>query len=184
MRTLSPKLMMRRMQQLSLVMEHQKPRNGALANVEMTWKIWCLLTKLCLSFLPQPSSLVRLECPVSTTANVKPPKVKASTNACWRNQKWRCPVHTTQPKWQLWQHIFIINSWRFASNVIYVRREATHPPPSLHLKTIHKNESAVWFEPTPLLEGNTAKITNQILAENLQEIKNISSEPTEESQDD
>ena len=55
---------------------------------------------------------------------------------------------------------------------------------SLHLKTAHKDQSAEWFKPTPLLEGNTIKVTDQILAENLQEIENISSELAEEPQDD
>ena len=55
---------------------------------------------------------------------------------------------------------------------------------SLHLKTIHKNESVEWFEPTPLLEGDMVKITDEILAENLQEIKNVSSELVEEQQDE
>ena len=55
---------------------------------------------------------------------------------------------------------------------------------SLHLKTAHKDQSAEWFKPTPLLEGDTIKITDQILAENLQEIENVSSEPAEEPQDD
>ena len=55
---------------------------------------------------------------------------------------------------------------------------------SLHLKTAHKDQSAKWFKPTPLLEGDTIKITDQILAENLQEIENVSSELMEESQDD
>ena len=45
---------------------------------------------------------------------------------------------------------------------------------SLHLKTIHKFESAEWFKPTPLLEGDTVEITDEILAENLQEIENVS----------
>ena len=55
---------------------------------------------------------------------------------------------------------------------------------SLHLKTIHKNESAEWFKPTPLLEGDMVKITDEILAENLQEIKNVSLELVEEQQDE
>ena len=55
---------------------------------------------------------------------------------------------------------------------------------SLHLKTAHKDQSAKWFEPTPLLEGDTIEITDQILAENLQGIENISSELVEEPQDD
>ena len=55
---------------------------------------------------------------------------------------------------------------------------------SLHLKTIYKNESAEWFEPTPHLQGDTVKITDEILAENLQEIKNVSSELVEEQQDE
>ena len=54
----------------------------------------------------------------------------------------------------------------------------------LHLKTIHKNESAEWFEPTPLLEGDMVEITNEILAENLQEIENVSSELMEEQQNE
>ena len=55
---------------------------------------------------------------------------------------------------------------------------------SLHLKTTHKDQSADWFEPTPLLEGNTVEITDQILAKNLQEIEVVTLEPTEEPQDD
>ena len=55
---------------------------------------------------------------------------------------------------------------------------------SLHLKTAHKDQSADWFEPTPPLEGNTVEITDQILAENLQEIEGVTSEPAEEPQDD
>ena len=55
---------------------------------------------------------------------------------------------------------------------------------SLHLKTAHKDQSAEWFKPTPLLKGDTIEVTDQILAENLQEIENVSSEPAEESQDD
>ena len=54
---------------------------------------------------------------------------------------------------------------------------------SLHLKTAHKDQSADWFEPTPPLEGNTVEITDHILAENLQEIEGVTSEPTEEPQD-
>ena len=37
----------------------------------------------------------------------------------------------------------------------------------LHLKTAHKGQSAKWFELTPLLEGNTIEITDQILARKL-----------------
>ena len=54
---------------------------------------------------------------------------------------------------------------------------------SPHLKTIHKNESVEWFESTSLHEGDTVEITDEILAENLQEIKNVSSELVEEQQD-
>ena len=54
---------------------------------------------------------------------------------------------------------------------------------SLHLKTAHKDQSADWFEPTPPLEGNTVEITDHILAENLQDIEGVTSEPTEEPQD-
>ena len=53
----------------------------------------------------------------------------------------------------------------------------------LHLKTAHKNQSANWFEPIPPLEGNTVEITDHILAENLQEIEGVTSDPTEEPQD-
>ena len=54
---------------------------------------------------------------------------------------------------------------------------------SLHLKTAHKDQSANWFEPTPPLEGDTVEITDQILTKNLQEIEGVTSEPTEEPQD-
>ena len=54
---------------------------------------------------------------------------------------------------------------------------------SLHLKTAHKDQSADWFEPTPSLEGDTVEITDQILTKNLQEIEGVTSEPTEEPQD-
>ena len=54
---------------------------------------------------------------------------------------------------------------------------------SLHLKTIHRDESAEWFKPTPPLEGDTVKVTDEILAENLQEVENVKEE-LEEEQDE
>ena len=55
---------------------------------------------------------------------------------------------------------------------------------SLHLKTIHRDESAEWFKSTPPLEGDTVKVTDEILAENLQEIENVKEELEEEQQDE
>ena len=55
---------------------------------------------------------------------------------------------------------------------------------SLHLKTIHREESAEWFEPTPTLEGDTVKVTNELLAENLQQVENVKEELEEEQQDE
>ena len=55
---------------------------------------------------------------------------------------------------------------------------------SLHLKTIHRDESAEWFEPTPPLEGDTVEVTDEILAENLQEVGNVKEELEEEQQDE
>ena len=54
----------------------------------------------------------------------------------------------------------------------------------LHLKTIHRDESAEWFEPTTPLEGDTVKVTDEILAENLQEVEDVKEELEEEQQDE
>ena len=54
---------------------------------------------------------------------------------------------------------------------------------SVHLKTAHKDQSADWFEPTPPLEGDTVEVTDQILADNLQEIERVTSDPTRKSSD-
>ena len=44
---------------------------------------------------------------------------------------------------------------------------------SLHLKTIHYDQTNDWFEPTPALEGDVQEVTNEILAANLQEIEAV-----------
>ena len=54
---------------------------------------------------------------------------------------------------------------------------------SLHLKTIHRDESAEWFEPTLPLEGGTVEVTDKILAENLKEVEDVKEELEEEQQD-
>ena len=51
---------------------------------------------------------------------------------------------------------------------------------SLHLKTVHHDAKAEWFEPTPPLEGNTEEVTKQILAANLQEVESVKTEWDEE----
>ena len=51
---------------------------------------------------------------------------------------------------------------------------------SLHLKTVHHNAKAEWFEPIPLLEGDTKEVTEQILAANLQEVESVKTELDEE----
>ena len=51
---------------------------------------------------------------------------------------------------------------------------------SLHLKTIHHDQSSEWFEPTPPLEGDIAEVTDWVLAENIHEVKNMKEEPDEE----
>ena len=52
---------------------------------------------------------------------------------------------------------------------------------SVHLKTVHKEQSADWFKPTPPLEGDTIEVTDQLLTESLQEIEGV--EPMEGPQD-
>ena len=54
---------------------------------------------------------------------------------------------------------------------------------SLHLKTIHRDESAEWFKPTPPLEGDTVEVTDEILVENLQEVEDVKEELEEEQWD-
>ena len=51
---------------------------------------------------------------------------------------------------------------------------------SLHLKTIHSNQECGWFEPTPLLKGNLEEVKTEVLAANLQEVKDAIDEPEED----
>ena len=51
---------------------------------------------------------------------------------------------------------------------------------SLHLKTVHLDAKVEWFKPTPLLEGDTKEVTEQILAANLQEVESVKTELDEE----
>ena len=51
---------------------------------------------------------------------------------------------------------------------------------SLHLKTIHHNQSNDWFEPMPPPEGDVQEITDAVLVANLQEIEMVKAEPEED----
>ena len=51
---------------------------------------------------------------------------------------------------------------------------------SLHLKTIHSSQEGEWFEPTPLLEGDLEKVKTEVLATNLQEVKDAIDKPEED----
>ena len=51
---------------------------------------------------------------------------------------------------------------------------------SLHSKTIHSNQESEWFEPTPLLEGDLEEIKTEVLATNLQEVKDAIDKPEED----
>ena len=51
---------------------------------------------------------------------------------------------------------------------------------SLHLKTVHCDAKAEWFEPTPLLEGDTEEVTEEILTANLQEVESVQTKWDEE----
>ena len=50
---------------------------------------------------------------------------------------------------------------------------------SVHLKTVHHNSANEWFEPTPALKGDVTEVTDEILAANLQEIKEVKEEQEE-----
>ena len=62
----------------------------------------------------------------------------------------------------------LCNKWAFSTTI------------SLHLKTVHHDTKAEWFEPTPLLEGDTEEVTEQILIPNLQEVESVKTEWDEE----
>ena len=47
---------------------------------------------------------------------------------------------------------------------------------SLHLKTIHHDQEDEWFEPTPPFEGDLEEVKTEVLAANLQEVKNATAE--------
>ena len=47
---------------------------------------------------------------------------------------------------------------------------------SLHLKTIHRDQEGEWFEPTPPLEGDLEEVKTEVLAANLQDVKNATAE--------
>ena len=51
---------------------------------------------------------------------------------------------------------------------------------SLHLKTIHSSQESEWFEPTSLLEGDLEEVKTEVLAANLQEVKDATDEPEED----
>ena len=51
---------------------------------------------------------------------------------------------------------------------------------SLHLKTIHSNNTNEWFKPTPALKGDVQEVTDEILMANLQEIEVVKEEPDED----
>ena len=50
---------------------------------------------------------------------------------------------------------------------------------SMHLNPAHPKPQNDWFEPVPTLEGNMTEVTDVLLAENLQEIKEVKVEPEE-----
>ena len=50
---------------------------------------------------------------------------------------------------------------------------------SMHLHSAHPNSQNDWFEPVPTLEGDVTEVTDVLLAENLQEIKGVKTEPEE-----
>ena len=50
---------------------------------------------------------------------------------------------------------------------------------SIHLKTVHRNNTNEWFEPTPALEGDITEVTYEILTANLQDIKEVKEEQEE-----
>ena len=47
---------------------------------------------------------------------------------------------------------------------------------SLHLKTIHCDQEGEWFKPTLPLEGDLEEVKTEVLAANLQEVKNATAE--------
>ena len=55
---------------------------------------------------------------------------------------------------------------------------------SLHLKTVHSDIQNEWFEPMPPLEGDKVEVTNDVLAANLQEIKDVQATPEDLDQDE
>ena len=48
---------------------------------------------------------------------------------------------------------------------------------SLHLKTIHRDQEGEWFEPASPLEGDLEEVKTKVLAANLQEVKDATTEP-------
>ena len=50
---------------------------------------------------------------------------------------------------------------------------------SMHLCSAHLNSQNDWFEPVPTLEGDMTEVTDVLLAENLQEIEGVKTEPEE-----
>ena len=50
---------------------------------------------------------------------------------------------------------------------------------SMHLRSAHPNSQNDWFEPVPTLEGDVTEVTDVLLAENLQEIEGVKTEPEE-----
>ena len=50
---------------------------------------------------------------------------------------------------------------------------------SMHLHSAHPNSQNDWFEPVPTLEGDVIEVTDMLLAENLQEIEGVKTEPEE-----
>ena len=50
---------------------------------------------------------------------------------------------------------------------------------SMHLRSAHPKSQNYWFELVPALEGDVTEVTDVLLAENLQEIKEVKVEPEE-----
>ena len=50
---------------------------------------------------------------------------------------------------------------------------------SMHLHSAHPNSQNDWFESVPALEGDVTEVTDVLLAENLQEIEGVKTEPEE-----
>ena len=51
---------------------------------------------------------------------------------------------------------------------------------SLHLKTIHHDQEGEWFKPTSPLEGDLVEVKTEVLAANLQEVKDATAEPDDD----